>query len=277
MGRDSIGPVVVDNQGLCFIMVESSIIYSIAVKVLRLSEEKVQAVKNSETQQRRAAELEELSKLTGHLAHEIKNPLSTIKVNLKLISEDINGNDPKAARALKKIAVVQKETDRVEQILNDFLRYIGRTELRIVEIDVNELVSDMIDFYAPQADSHLIIIRPSFYEKPLICKVDVDMLKQVVLNLFINAQQAMANGGELIIRTDKIRGFAVIMISDTGRGIEKEKLDRIFTAYYSTKPGGSGLGLSIAKKVIDAHKGTIKVNTEPGKGTAFTIQLPLSG
>ena len=236
---------------------------------------KKQAVVNDEIQRGRADELEELGKLTGHLAHEIKNPLSTIKVNLKLISEDIDGNDRKAARALKKIAVVRKETDRIEQILNDFLRYIGKTELRIVEADINELIGDMIDFYNPQAQSHLILIRPGLCEYPLICKIDVDMLKQVVLNLFINAQQAMTNGGELIIRTDKEQNWAVITISDTGKGIERENLGRIFEAYYSTKPAGSGLGLSIAKKVIDAHNGTIKIDSEPGRGTAFIIRLPL--
>ena len=133
----------------------------------------------------------------------------------------------------------------------------------------------MIDFYTPQAQSRLIVIRPGLCSNPLICKVDVDMLKQVVLNIFINAQQAMTNDGELIIRTDRERDLAVITISDTGRGIERENLGRIFKAYYSTKPTGSGLGLSIAKKVIDAHNGTIKVDSEPGKGTAFTIRLPL--
>lgn len=230
---------------------------------------------SAEFARKKSCELEELGKLTGHLAHEIKNPLSTIKVNLKLISEDIDGNDRGAARALKKIAVVQKETDRIEQILNDFLRYIGKTELRIVEADINELLGDMIDFYTPQAQSHLIVIRPALYRGPLICRIDVDMLKQVVLNLFINARQAMTNGGELIIRTDKERDLAVITISDTGRGIERQNSDRIFEAYYSTKPAGSGLGLSIAKKVIDAHNGTIKVDSEPGRGTAFTIKLPL--
>ncbi|NIA17556.1 MAG: sensor histidine kinase [Planctomycetes bacterium] len=230
---------------------------------------------DDKTAQRRADELEELSKLTGHLAHEIKNPLSTIKVNLKLISEDIDGKDRRAERALRKIAVVQKETGRIEQILNDFLRYIGKTELRIVEADINELIGDMIDFYTPQAQSHLIVIRPGLRRGPLICRVDVDMLKQVVLNLFINAQQAMTDGGELIIRTAKEQNLAVITISDTGRGIEPQDSDRIFDAYYSTKPAGSGLGLSIAKKVIDAHNGTIRVDSEPGKGTAFTIKLPL--
>jgi len=240
-----------------------------------LSEKEKQTVQEDQIHHRRASEIEELSKLTGHLAHEIKNPLSTIKVNLKLISEDIDGNDQKSARALKKIAVVQKETDRVEQILENFLRYIGKPELRIIETDINELINDMIDFYAPQAHSHLIVIRPSLYEAPLICRVDLDTLKQVILNLFINAQQAMTGPGELIIRTSKLQNFATITISDTGSGIDRQGLTKIFTPYYSSKPAGSGLGLSIAKKVIDAHKGTIKVDSEPGKGTAFTIQLPL--
>ena len=198
-----------------------------------------------------------------------------MKVNLKLISEDIDGSNQKNARALKKIAVVQKETDRVEQILENFLRYIGKPELQIIETDINELICDMIDFYTPQAHSHSIVIRPSLHESPLICRVDLDMLKQVILNLFINAQQAMSGPGELIVRTSKLQNFATITISDTGSGIDSQNMDKIFAAYYSSKPTGSGLGLPIAKKVIDAQKGTIKVDSDPGKGTAFTLQLPL--
>jgi signal transduction histidine kinase len=149
-------------------------------------------------------QLEELSKLTGALAHEIKNPLSTIKINLKLVSEDLEDSDvarfgksreqtdPRLARALRKIAVIQKETDRLEQILNGFLRYIDRTELQPASVDINSLISDMVDFYSPQARSHSITIRQGLYNEPLVCRVDADMLKQVVLNLFINAQQAMS-------------------------------------------------------------------------------------
>ena len=95
--------------------------------------------------------LEELSKLTGGLAHEIKNPLSTIKINLKLITEQADSADPKYAAWLRKIAVVQKESNRLEQILDDFLRYIGKSELQLVSSDVNQLVGDMVDFYWPQA------------------------------------------------------------------------------------------------------------------------------
>ena len=234
------------------------------------------------TSSRHLEELQSLSKLTGELAHEIKNPLSTIKVNLKLTAEelrDCDDNGPqgqKCKRALRKITIVQKETDRLEQILNGFLRYIDKPKLQPQIININSLIGDMVDFYSPQAHSHSIKIRTGLYNEPLLCKIDVDMIKQVILNLFINAQQAMENGGDLIVRTDRHQNDTVIEISDTGTGIEPERLGSIFDAHYSSRPQGSGLGLPTAKKIIDAHKGTISVNSELGKGSSFTIKLPLS-
>ena len=228
--------------------------------------------------------LEELSKLTGGLAHEIKNPLSTIKVNLKLIGEDLDRPEygksgatasKGPARAIRKIAVVQKETDRLEQILDGFLRYIDRAELAAAPTDINELVGDMIDFFSPQAHSHSITVRQALDDAPLICRIDADMLKQAVLNLFINAQQAMGKGGELMIRTEQEKNQAVISVNDTGTGIAPEKLPHIFDAYYSSRPRGSGLGLPTAKKIIAAHNGSIAVRSDLGKGTSFTIRLPL--
>jgi signal transduction histidine kinase len=236
--------------------------------------------KNLNTQQNtnlHTGQLEELSKLTGELAHEIKNPLSTIKINLKLISEELEDsassepsdadskqNNRKFKRALRKIAVIQKETDRLEQILDGFLRYVDMTELQFASADVNELISDMVDFYSPQAYSHSITLRHSLHNEPLICKVDTDMLKQVILNLFINAQQAMSNGGDLMIKTDRSEKDAVIQVNDTGTGIAPDKLPHIFKAYYSSRPEGRGLGLPTVKKIIEAHK-----------GTSFTITLPV--
>ena len=224
------------------------------------------------------SQLEELSKLTGGLAHEIKNPLSTVKINLNLVREELEDADPSDAmlkRATRKLAVVQKETDRVEQILDSFLRYVDRTELQLANIDINGLVSDMIDFYSPQAHSHSITIHQGLHNEPLVCKIDQDMLKQVILNLFINAQQAMSGGGDLMIRTDWQEKDALIQISDTGAGISPDKLPHIFEAYYTSRPQGSGLGLPTVKKIIEAHKGSISVNSEPGKGTSFEIRLSL--
>ncbi len=231
-------------------------------------------------------EIEELGKLTGELAHEIKNPLSTIKVNLQLISEDIKdsgwasptpASDQRLPRAMRKIAIVQKEAERLEQILDGFLRYASRTELQLASVNINDIVSDMIDFYSPQSRSHSITIRQGLNAEPLLCKVDANMIKQVILNLFINAQQAMSNGGELMIRTAKQKGYAQIQISDTGSGIAAEKLPHLFEAYHSSRTGGCGLGLATAKRIVEAHDGTISVASETGKGTAFTIQLPLAG
>ena len=220
-------------------------------------------------------QLEELSKLTGGLAHEIKNPLSTIKVNLKLIIEDAAAGDGKEQRWFRKIEVVQKETQRLEHILDDFLRYIGNAELRPGRVDMNELMGEMIDFYLPQAQSQGVTIRQGLEQGELFCDTDSDMIKQVILNLFINGVQAMPDGGELIVRTEVKGSNAVVEISDTGLGIEPEKLDKIFDAYYTTKRGGSGLGLPTARKIVEAHRGNIRVTSQAGKGTSFAIELPL--
>jgi len=226
-----------------------------------------------------ARELEELAKLTGELAHEIRNPLSTLKVNLQLVMEDLAAveNARESAnirRATRKVEIIRKETDRLEQILDGFLKYVARPELEPMTVDLNELVGDMIDFYGPQAVGHGIAVKPDLCEGKLMCRLDPDMLKQVLLNLFINAQQAMSGGGDLTIRTDRARSEAVIEVIDTGAGIPPDRIGRIFDAYYSTRPEGSGLGLSTARKIIGAHGGRIDVQSEPGKGAAFTIRLP---
>jgi len=223
-------------------------------------------------------QLEELARLTGELAHEIKNPLSTLKVNLKLVHEQLTecpSPDKLIQRATRKIVVIQEETQRLENILNGFMRYIGKTELQTAPVDLNGLLEDLIDFYSPQAQNHAITIRQGFWEQPLCCKADSSMLKQVFLNMFINAQQAMPRGGELLIRTDKQRQCARIEISDTGCGIAPAKLPYIFQPYYSSRRRGTGLGLASAKKIITAHHGTVTVNSDTSKGTSFIIELPL--
>ena len=248
-----------------------------------MADDNIQTGKEENSEQ-----FEQLSKLTGQLAHEIKNPLSTIKVNLRLISEELadlkssGSNDMSSeraertlSRALRKISVVEKEADRLEQILDGFLRYLDRNEPQLSDVDLNELVGDMIDFYLPQALSHSITIRQLLSKENLPCRLDADMIKQVILNLFINSQQAMDNGGELIIRTFEQDKNAIVQILDTGCGISPEVLPQIFDAYYSSHSKGRGLGLSIAKKIIELHNGTITVESQQGKGTAFTINLPM--
>lgn len=223
--------------------------------------------------------------LTGELAHEIKNPLSTVKINLELIEEDLEELKKQTTsagidehylfRAQRKITIVRNETQRLEQILEGFLQYNDNIHLEFDKVDLNQIVGDMIDFYTPQAFSHSVVIRHQLCSDPLICRIDNDAIKQAVLNLFINALDAMTNGGDLIIRTCKKDKNALLEISDTGIGIEKKMLDKIFNLYYSSRPNGRGVGLSTTKKIVLGHKGEISVESEIDRGTCFTVSLPL--
>ena len=222
--------------------------------------------------------LVELGQLAGGLAHEIKNPLSTVNVNLKLLAEDLaRSDDPTHRRWLRRLESVQQEADRLREILDDFLRYAGKVELHLQPADLGTLVGELTDFFAPQADAQRIVLRTAVPEGPVRVRVDAKLFKQAVLNLMINASQAMTDGGELLITVSEQRGRGVLEVTDTGPGIPAEQLGKIFDVYYSTKKRGSGLGLPTTRRIIREHHGTLRVQSEPGKGTRFVISLPPAG
>ena len=219
----------------------------------------------------------DLSGLIGGLAHELKNPLSTITVNLKLLTEDFqNPLSDRERHALVRLDVLTQETHRLTNLLDDVLRFVRRLELHRTRCDVNELMQTMVDFYSPQALATKLTFRHQLHRDPLFCDLDIDLIKQTLLNIFINAQQAMPDGGELIIRTSLDGNAALIDITDTGPGISTDDCQKVFDVSFSTKQGGSGLGLPAAKRIIQAHRGTIEVQTTPGRGTNFRISLPLA-
>ena len=226
--------------------------------------------------------LAELATLTGGLAHEIRNPLSTLKVNLQLLTEDWRGAEDTAEsdlcrRSLAKIETLRAEADRLHEILDDFLRYIGRQELHPTRADLNDLVDDLLVFFRPQAAAQKVQVLATLCAEPLTCNVDVSKFKQALLNLFVNAQQAMPDGGELMVRTSAdAEARACIEVIDTGCGISSDEMGRIFEPYFSTKREGTGLGLSTTRRILRAHGGTIDAHTEPGRGTSFTLRLPLA-
>ena len=242
---------------------------------------------------RRAERRAELGELTGGLAHELKNPLSTVKINLQLLHEDISNlaktapppqGAPQAIdsphrryqRQLRKIETITAEAQRLNDTLNDFLRLAGGLELNLTPCDLNKLIDDLADFYEPQALSKNINVRLSLTPKPAPCQLDIDLIKQALLNLFLNATQAMPEGGELMIRTAVHDQTVQLDIIDTGPGIEPEKQRQIFTPYFTTKPGGSGLGLPMCRRIIEEHQGHLDLHSEPPKGSNFRITLPLT-
>ncbi len=224
---------------------------------------------------RHAERLAELGSLTGGLAHEIKNPLSTVQLNLQLLQEDLDPHHPSYPRLTNRLSTVYRETGRLGEILDDFLRYAGRIELDRKPVDLNRMLDELVDFFAPQAQAHAVQIRLRKDASPVIARVDERLLKQAVLNLMLNAVQAMTGGGELMLSVTPAGREAIIGIIDTGPGIGPDALAQIFQAYYTTKKGGTGIGLAMAKRIADEHGGSIAVRSEVGKGTEFSIVLPI--
>ncbi|NOZ23575.1 MAG: two-component sensor histidine kinase [Planctomycetes bacterium] len=217
-----------------------------------------------------------VGKLAGGLAHEIKNPLGTLNLNLQLMKEDLEkSSTPVETRICKKIDVLQREAKRLEEILNDFLRYARGPQPNLAEHDLNRVVDDVVNFVSPEMTLHKVQVRTQYDETIPPMKLDADLLKQALLNIVINAQQAMPNGGELILQSTRKGATARIDITDTGEGIPPEQREKIFNVYYSTKKTGTGLGLPTAKRIIEEHRGTIDFQSEVGKGTCFTIEIPI--
>jgi signal transduction histidine kinase len=217
----------------------------------------------------------EIATLAGGLAHEIKNPLSTISMNLELLVEDLaQGESPRDRRMLKKIQTVQRECRHLEDILNEFLKFARVGQLDLVDSDLNEMVREFIDFYRPQAEEHHIELSPHLGGDLPSVRLDRALFRQVLLNLALNSQQALPNGGQLELQTYVRDGAVHLDLIDTGVGMDARTMARMFDVFFSTKPGGSGLGLPTVKKIVEAHGGRIVADSSPGRGTRFTISLP---
>ena len=217
----------------------------------------------------------EIASLAGGLAHEIRNPLSTISLNLDLLREDLEAGDTaRERRMLQKVVGLRKQCDHLERLLNDFLQFARVGSLQQQPTDVNAQVSEFIDFYLPQAKERGIEISPHLAANLPLVNIDVRLFHQVLTNLARNAQQAMPRGGVLELQTYLRDGQVFLDIIDTGEGMTPETQSRMFEAFYSTKKDGSGLGLPTVRKIVESHHGTILCDSEPGRGTRFSICLP---
>jgi len=217
-----------------------------------------------------------IAQLAGGLAHEIKNPLSTIRLNMELLAEDLaEAQSPRDRRALAKIEVVERECQRLQDLLDDFLNFAKVRTPKREPCDLNREIAQVLDFIAPlAAEARIEVIRYLDPELPRVL-LDRESFHGALINLVLNAQQAMPSGGQLVVRTTPIGSRVVLYLIDTGPGMDARTCDHIFQAFFSTKPGGSGLGLPTTKKIVEAHGGAIRVESEVGRGTRFTIELPV--
>ncbi len=217
----------------------------------------------------------ELASLAGELAHEIKNPLSTIRMNMEMLDEDFQAiQTPEARRALQKIEIVNRQCERLETMLNDFLRFTQLSSLELVAGNLNDQISHVLDFFDAQAKKQNIEISRKLDTNLPGIKLDPQTLQAALINLVKNAFEAMPNGGQLMARTRITRTGVALDLLDTGSGMNPNTLINMFKDFYTSKDDGTGLGLPTAKKIIEAHDARMNVQSELGQGTLFTIEFP---
>ncbi|MEM6394204.1 MAG: ATP-binding protein [Planctomycetota bacterium] len=256
-------------------------------------------VRRLEQRAQTAERLAEVGNMTSGLAHEIKNPLSTLGLNLQLLQEDLTDLKPhltddadgsdKLARIDRRFGMLGRETARLREILEDFLRYAGRIQLDQQPTDLNALAADLIDFFEPQAAAAGVRLRGQFDANPAVTSLDPALIKQAVLNLMINAVQAMQqarddnqpHGGanELLLhthlRSPNKQPELHLHVTDTGPGIPPDRVDTVFQPYISHKRGGTGLGLPTTRRLIEEHGGRLELHNAPGRGCDFILAFPI--
>jgi signal transduction histidine kinase len=212
-----------------------------------------------------------LGTLSASMAHEIKNALVAVKTFVDLLAAKESGDLS---------GIVSRELSRIDLIVSQMLKFAGPSGSTVAQIDLHEVLDRSLRLVQPQADERNVRIERSFSAQHSAITANSYQIEQVFINLFFNALSAMFGAGRLTVRTgpgECLKGEAIaIHVEDTGAGIAPEHLEKLFEPFFTTKPNGTGLGLTIARRIVDEHDGSIEVESAPGQGTTFTVLLPIS-
>ncbi len=240
-------------------------------------EEKIQQttadLRKTEAQLIRSEKLAALGQLAAGIAHEIRNPLTSINILIHSLRDKPSDEE----RHQEDLRVIEEEIHRINEIVDQFLRFAKPAPPLLQEADVLSLFEETLQLLKPQIEKQRISVQKEFPSLPPTV-LDREQMKQVILNLLLNALQAMPGGGRLRLSGQVLEDNRWIQLSiqDTGVGIPPEDMNKLFDPFFSTKEGGVGLGLSIAHRIIDQHRGKIQMESTPGQGTLFTLWLPIS-
>jgi signal transduction histidine kinase len=220
-----------------------------------------------------ADRLAAISKVSGGVAHEVKNPLNAILLHVEVARARLAQGQTDVAPQME---IISREILRIDRVVKTFLDFTRPVELKLTNVALPELVEEIAGLARPQADASKIRVVVRQEAEGAEVRVDRDLLKQAVLNVVVNAIEAMPEGGELRLESLATGDTAEIRVSDTGPGIPPEARDKIFLLYFTTKKAGSGIGLAMTFRIVQLHNGTIDFASEPGKGTTFSIRLPVA-
>lgn len=244
-------------------------------KQFNIMTEELEKSRALEEQLREAEKSAVVGRLASAIAHEIRNPLNYINLTLDHLRNRFRPDDESRRETFEKLTVqLKSEVDRINRQVSDFLQYSRPVKFEKVPVDLREVIESSLKIIEPQADEHGI--RISVVERDSVPDVvgDREMLRSVFNNLFLNALQAMEKSGGKLTVTLSTKGETVSAeVRDTGNGIERADMEKVFEPYFSTKETGTGLGLAIVRRVIEEHRGKIALESDDGEGTAFTISL----
>jgi signal transduction histidine kinase len=247
----------------------------------------VREVVAMERQMRAAERLSTLGTLAAALAHEIRNPLEALNLNLELLERSLESPRTRSAdggKRQKYLRVLEDEIARLGGIVDNFLSFARPGQAPVGTVRLDRILQQVVELVDNQARSRKVEIEIDTDGQAMMIEGSEDQLKQAFLNLVINGLEAMPAGGRLSIRAETVdnagsggpRRSAVVRIRDTGEGIPAEAMPRLFEPFFSTRPRGTGLGLTIARRVVQEHHGRIGVESSPGAGATFTVELPLA-
>jgi signal transduction histidine kinase len=239
----------------------------------------IREVASMERQIRTAERLSALGTLAAAMAHEIRNPLEALDLNLALLDHSLTAIKPagqEAKKTAKYVKILEEEISRLAAIVENFLSFARPSSAPIEEISLDAILRQIVDLLANQAKSKKVTLDLLIQGNPKVLGSE-DQLKQAFLNLVINSLEAMPQGGLLRIRVETIdkRDVAVVHMQDTGVGIPSDQIPKLFDPFFTTRPKGTGLGLTIVHRIIQEHHGQIRVTSVPEEGSTFTVELPL--
>ncbi|MGH9679186.1 MAG: two-component system sensor histidine kinase NtrB, partial [Candidatus Acidiferrales bacterium] len=224
------------------------------------------------TQLQVSERMAQLGRITAGVAHEVKNPLNSMRLWLENLKESLPEGETMPQQAVR---ILDNEIDRLDNVVKRFLDFTRPPEMHQEESSLKELLEEVLAVERPRLDKANIKVVTQFGDVPPVL-VDKQLIKQGFLNLCVNAMEAMAGGGQLTVSLRQRGEFAEIEIADTGRGIPAEHRQRVFQLFFTTRPGGSGIGLASAFRTVQLHNGSIDFESEVGRGTTFRIELPLA-
>jgi two-component system NtrC family sensor kinase len=235
-------------------------------------EARTAALQSAQAQLVRAEKLAALGTLAAGVAHEVNNPLQAIQTNLEMALEDLDEQRP-VDRELLDFA--KQDVQRIEGIVSRLLDFARPAQVELKAVNLNELVREVLTLAGKQLEHAHVKVQTALTARRAVLG-SADQLKQVILNLVVNAMEAMPNGGELTIHTEDASDAVILKVRDTGTGIQADELPKVFDPFFTTKPDGTGLGLSVTYSIIEGHGGQIEVRSEPGVFTEFTVCLPVA-